>query len=226
MGDPTAAINENPAPLGEYDQFDRAAIDENRFTLQSVPKKFRDLLTDCSPIKNTHRHYWWRAQAATYFLRWNARTRKAMDQFRYRTLNNPGPDGHLAPYSVAIFVPRGTEKKYVRPGTLFDKSGGSLYGGGSRQTGFEPYIAGAKQLSKGMQDIQILRYGLAEANNMTFQYPRQEFNTRSLFVNPESDKGLEELVDATMGPFRTWQVSYTEHDRASPEEDTLEVALG
>jgi hypothetical protein len=109
---------------------------------------------------------------------------------------------------------------------MFDKSGSSVSGGSTSQTGFDPYISAAKQLSRGKQDIPVLRYGLHEADNVTFQYPRQEFNTRSLFVHPESDKGLEELVDATMGPFRTWQVSYMEHDRMSPDEDTLEVALG
>jgi len=225
-GDPAAEFNEAPGPLGEYDQWDKTAIEEDRFTLQSVPRKFKDLL-DCSPIKNTHYHYWWRAQATTYFMRWNTRTRKAMDKFRYRTLNNPGPDGHIAPYSISIFVPRGTEKKYVRPGTLFDKSsGGDVRSGSIYQSGFDPYITAAKRLTRGKQDIPVLRMGLSEAENVTFQYPKQEFNTRSLFVNPESDKGLEELIDATMGQFKTWAVSYMEHDRIAPDEDTLQVALG
>jgi hypothetical protein len=113
-GDPAAEFNEAAGPLGEYDQWDDGALNQDQFTLQTVPRKFKDLL-DCSPVKNTHYHYWWRAQAAAYFMRWNKRTRKAMDKFRHRTLNNPGPDGHLAPYSISIFVPRGTEKKYVRP---------------------------------------------------------------------------------------------------------------
>lgn len=52
------------------------------FSLKSVPHVFDDLL-DCSPIKETHRGLWWRAQSSAYIVRFNKNTRAAVDKFKH-----------------------------------------------------------------------------------------------------------------------------------------------
>lgn len=198
--------------LREFDQWSKEVKEGKRFSLQSVPELFEELL-QCSPIKDTHHHYWWRAQAATYLMRFNDKTRKAMDDFRAQKLQNGAKDGHLPPYTVAVFFPRGTEKKAQVKRTADGKQ--------QAHTGLEPFMKTLKALVKGDQSLNVLRPTVSESSNATFRYPRQEFNTRWAFFNPESKQGEEEVIDAKMGALRTWKVSFTEHERRTHADTSV-----
>ena len=49
--------------------------------LQDVPEVFHPLLK-CSPVKPRFWFYWWRAQSIAYLIRFNEKTRSALDQLR------------------------------------------------------------------------------------------------------------------------------------------------
>ena len=83
-------------------------------TIRGIPTHFHEMLKK-SPIKEDFWVYWWRAQSMTYLVRFQQRTRRAIDALRSETLVSCGRKLHskglLAPGSMAAFVRHGLKKQ-------------------------------------------------------------------------------------------------------------------
>ena len=83
-------------------------------TTSPVPTRFHEMLAQ-SPIKKDFWLYWWRAQSITYLLRFQERTRHAIDKLRSESFVSCGhhinSSGMLAAGSMATFVRHGFKKQ-------------------------------------------------------------------------------------------------------------------
>ena len=95
---------------GDVLKVDKPYTKEHR----GIPSRFQELLKQ-SPIKKHFWVYWWRAQSITYLVRFQERTRRAIDSLRSQTLVSCGRKLHskglLAPGSIAAFVRHGLKKQ-------------------------------------------------------------------------------------------------------------------
>ncbi|CAE7593019.1 set5, partial [Symbiodinium sp. CCMP2456] len=170
---------------------------DNTQTSRPVPARFHEMLAQ-SPIKKDFWVYWWRAQSITYLLRFQERTRHAIDKLRSESLVSCGQhansSGVLAAGSMATFVRHGLKKQErVVEHDLGD------------------YVREMQRLAAGRQDLRILHREVAESN-ASFQYPAESFAARNIFVStddPAVIKATRKLCK------RGWNVTYVEKKRAN-----------
>ncbi|CAE7490126.1 set5 [Symbiodinium necroappetens] len=166
-------------------------------TTRPVPTRFHEMLAQ-SPIKKDFWLYWWRAQSITYLLRFQERTRHAIDKLRSETLVSCGQhansSGVLATGSIATFVRHGFKKQErVVEHDLGD------------------YIREMQRLAAGRQGLRILHREVAESN-ASFRYPAESFAARNIFVSTDDPA----VIKAARKLCRQgWNVTYVEKKRAN-----------
>ncbi|CAE7785558.1 FucT6 [Symbiodinium sp. CCMP2456] len=168
------------------------------FGLQSVPVLFHEMLANCSPIKSKSWFYWWRSQSVTYLVRFNDKTREALDRFRSESLytchaQKPSPAHVLSPGYISAHIRQGEKSSEAQ---LF------------------PFIAYLKQmraLVDNSSDLRVLFKEVAESDT-NFSYPSGAYSERKMFLSTEDQLTvLRALSLCSAHP--PWQVSWTKVNR-------------
>ena len=172
------------------------------FSHQSVPELFRPFLAS-SPIKRTFWFYWWRAQSVTYLVRFNKRTREALDSLRSETLfacDSPARMPVLEAGAISV---------HVRHGRKWSEA--SMYN-------FTEYKNILDHLADDSQDLRVLYEEVAESN-ATFSYPAEAYSGRKAFLSTEDPKVVDEALKLCAAEPR-WQVFYTKVNRSNEDSWT------
>ena len=168
------------------------------FQLQSVPVVFHEMLAKCSPIKSKFWFYWWRSQSVTYLVRFNDKTRKALDHFRSESLytcdaHMPSPAHVLSPGHISVHVRQG------------EKSGEA------RVFPFIAYLKQMQALVHNSSELRVLFKEVAESDT-NFSYPSGAYSERKMFLSTEDQLTvLRALTLCRADP--PWQVTWTKVNR-------------
>eukprot|EP00439_Symbiodinium_sp_Y106_P045028 s5134_g5.t1 len=169
------------------------------FSHQSVPEVFRPFLAS-SPIKRTFWFYWWRAQSVTYLVRFNKRTREALDSLRSETLFACDSPARMP------VLEAGTISVHVRHGRKWSEA--SMYN-------FTEYKNMLDHLADDSQDLRVLYEEVAESN-ATFSYPAEAYSGRKAFISTEDPTVVDEALKLCSAAPR-WQVFYTKVNRSNDD---------
>ncbi|CAL1173823.1 unnamed protein product [Cladocopium goreaui] len=158
------------------------------FKGKDVPEVFHPLLK-CSPVKPRFWFYWWRAQSIAYLIRFNEKTRSALDQLRSETLFQ------CKEHVKAKVLEPGTVSAHVRHGFKL----------------WEDYVEQMDALAAGNQKLRVLYKEVAESNT-SFSFPLEAYARRAVFLSTEDPLVVVEALKlcAAKDP---WKVIYTKADR-------------
>jgi hypothetical protein len=179
-----------------------------------------DLFTEllqCSPVKQSHYLYWFRAQATAFLMRPNTRTRQAMDDFRskatlWRSAGGRSPNGpseavnfesvsaaSLAPGTIAVLARASDKLTYGRESEVYDVS---------------KYIHVAEALASGNQSLPVRGHlnqsGPACTAGPTFRFLETSFAKRRLFFGTEDSRVFGAVA---RGAAPGWEVSALDESR-------------
>jgi hypothetical protein len=164
------------------------------FGWNTVPSHFSELL-HCSPIKGTHRHYWWRAQASTYLFRFNKRTRREIDDFKRKHLVKHRSGAKLGADEPAssgtgtgASVPSGTFGAFIR---LSKEKQMEIQGGkGARHFHAMATIMVALQAG---EPTHVINNHIAECTNRSAAFRTGELR-RAVLISADSNTALDEAM--------------------------------
>ena len=172
-----------------------------RFTRKAVPEVFRKMLLQCSPIKRRFWFYWWRAQSVTYLVRFNARTRKAVDKMRSESLfacdTKVTSSETLAQGTISVHVRHGRK---ATEADVFE---------------FLKYLEEMESLAADSTALRVLYPEVAESNT-TFSYPANTYTARKVFLSTEDQQVVDEALRLCGGKPR-WEVIYTRVRRSNDD---------
>ena len=168
------------------------------FKFKDVPEVFHPLLK-CSPVKPRVWFYWWRAQSIAYLIRFNQKTRSALDQLRSETLFQCKE--HVNAVNAKVLDP-GTVSAHVRHGFKFWEA---------KIFDFKDYVEQMDALCAGNQTLRVQYKEVAESNT-SFSFPREAYAKRAVFLSTEDPLVVVEALKlcAAKDP---WKVIYTKADR-------------
>ena len=171
------------------------------FTRKAVPEVFRKMLLQCSPIKRRFWFYWWRAQSVTYLVRFNARTRKAVDKMRSESLfacdTKVTSSETLAQGTISVHVRHGRK---ATEADVFE---------------FSKYLEEMEPLAADSTALRVLYPEVAESNT-TFSYPANTYTARKIFLSTEDQQVVDEALRLCEGKPR-WEVMYTRVRRSNDD---------
>eukprot|EP00438_Fugacium_kawagutii_P031850 Skav230346 [mRNA] locus=scaffold25:141106:142296:- [translate_table: standard] len=171
------------------------------FTTSDVPEIFRNLLSNCSPMKPQFWYYWWRAQSVTYFIRFNEKTRSALDQMRSQTLHEC-----QKPLQPGAVLETGTVSAHVRHGKKTKEA---------EVFDFSAYREQMEHLAAGNQNLPVLRLPAADSNH-TFNYPNNAYAKRTLFLSTEDPEVVPQALQLCSA-MQPWKVIYTDVKRVAKD---------
>eukprot|EP00439_Symbiodinium_sp_Y106_P052106 s3794_g6.t5 len=177
---------------------------KGRFHDQSVPVVFHEMLANCSPIKSKFWFYWWRSQSVTYLVRFNDRTRKAVDRFRSESLYTcdahvPSPADILSPGHISAHVRQGEKGLEAR---LFP---------------LEVYLKQMEALADNSSELRVLFKEVAESDR-NFSYPAGTYSERKMFLSTEDQPTVEKALKLCSAD-PPWHVTWTKVNRSSNHKD-------
>jgi len=206
------------SPEGNSDvlEVDTWSMEVPGFNHIAVPAVFQEMIDRCSPLKHSDSYYWWRAQSITYMVRFNARTRQVMDKYR----------------SDILYVRKAGSCEEVKADPNILLQGGSMmafvrHGDKGIEAHLYPwsdYYKEMDRLANGEQDIRVLYKEVAETNE-TFEYDRQTYAPRVMFVSSEDPAVVDSALELCKGsPGKAWSIVYTKMWRENvPEKDRLQA---
>eukprot|EP00435_Cladocopium_sp_Y103_P056160 s363_g18.t2 len=165
------------------------------FKGKDVPEVFHPLLK-CSPVKPRFWFYWWRAQSIAYLIRFNQKTRTALDQLRSETLFQ------CKEHVKAKLLEPGMISAHVRHGFKLWEA---------KIFEFEDYVEQMDALAAGNQKLRVLYKEVAESNT-SFTFPSEAYARRAVFLSTEDPLVVVKALKlcAAKDP---WKVIYTKVDR-------------
>ena len=177
---------------------------KGRFHDQSVPVVFHEMLANCSPMKSKFWFYWWRSQSVTYLVRFNDRTRKAVDRFRSESLYTcdahvPSPADILSPGHISAHVRQGEKGREAR---LFP---------------LEVYLKQMEALADNSSELRVLFKEVAESDR-NFSYPAGTYSERKMFLSTEDQPTVEKALKLCSAD-PPWHVTWTKVNRSSNHKD-------
>jgi len=196
---------------------DLSLFRRDNFTWHYVPTMFQHMVRRCSRVKRSMEFYWWHAQAVTYIIRFNSRTRVLLDDLRRKLLHvrHKGSHGlhklrNIPRGSVAVHVRHGDKVEEV-PSVTFDK-----------------YYSSAQRLAVGDQTVPVLDPNFADSGR-SFNYALDKFAGRSIFLSTEDPEVVHEaVVFAEPGVRRelAWGVAFTRENRTDVDVKTMRQERG
>ena len=202
-------VGSNVMHLRETPAMDREP--RENFRTQSVPLVFHDMLANCSPIKTKFWFYWWRAQSVTYLIRFNSKTREALNAVRSESLLTCGarmPSAAvLAPGHISAHVRLG--EKGWREAEVFQ---------------FETYMQRMEELANGSTHLRVLHKPAAESDSH-FSFPASAYAGRRIFLSTE-DEGTVQSAMRLCSSQPPWEVTWTKAQRYTNVDPWTKIRKG
>ncbi|CAK0811379.1 unnamed protein product [Prorocentrum cordatum] len=172
-----------------------------------VPPQFRGALSNCSPVRRDAWFHWWRAQAMTYVIRFNEKTRGQVDRLAAEVLQLRRLGGQAA----ATAAPRITS---LEPGSVSLHVRHGDKGREMKLVAFKEYLQLAERLAEGDQDLQVMNQGTTfDYPHCTVADPPDTFRRRVMFVSTEDQQVIDEALNSTGLVRNAWDVAYVETER-------------